>query len=343
MDPTMVTSALRIGAALGSAADVEWDEVFDAITGAVPDVCAAQVVGWDPVVSRFVVLAERGYSRSISHDLAHELPRTRWGGQLFDSDVPLLMDDAPHNFRDSPHYQENLRPAGLEDGLSAALRLDRHRVVGMLHINASVQQAFGERTRAFVGELERTVARRVDPLRSPRFEAWFGPEWTASRLVPGGTPLPLADRAASPLADDPKIQAIGAAFADLGVGTVAFLWPGPDGWYRVRLLRIPDGVRTGVILASAPYANNIGLTAREVDVATGIVAGLSNQAIAESLVVSRRTVETYVERLLGKLDCQSRGEAAGVAARAGIIRPTATPGGVGDLHRLTRGADPHWP
>ncbi|GLZ41357.1 helix-turn-helix transcriptional regulator [Actinokineospora sp. NBRC 105648] len=343
MDPTMVAAAVRIGAALGTSADVEWDEVFDAIVGAVPTLCAAQVVGWDPVARRFVILAERGYTRSISQDLAHELPRTRWGGQLFDSDVPLLMDDAPHNFRDSPHYQEMLRPAGLEDGLSAALRLGPQRVVGMLHINASVRDSFGERTRGFVHELETALARRVDPLRSPRFEAWFGPEWTASRLVPGGSPLPLADRAPSPLADDPTIQALGAVFADLSVGTVAFLWPGREGWYRVRLLRVTDGVRTGVILASAPYANALGLTAREVDVATGIVAGLSNQAIAEGLVVSRRTVETYVERLLGKLDCQSRGEAAGVAARAGIVRPTPGPGGVGDLHRLTRGAEPHWP
>ncbi|RLK53695.1 helix-turn-helix transcriptional regulator [Actinokineospora cianjurensis] len=341
MDPTMVASAVRIGAALGSGAEVEWDEVFDAITGAVPDVCAAQVTGWDPVARGFVILAERGYSRTISQDLAHELPRTRWGGQLFDSAVPLLMDDAPHNFRDSPHYQENLRPAGLEDGLSAALRLGQQRVVGILHINASVQASFGERTRSFVNELETAFARRVDPLRSPRFDAWFGPEWTASRLVPGGIPLPLADRQPSPLADDPKVQAIGAAFGELGVGTVAFLWPGPDGWYRVRLLRVTEGSRTGVILATAPYANTMGLTAREIDVATGIVAGLSNQAIAEGLVVSRRTVETYVERLLGKLDCQSRGEAAGVAARAGIIRPN--PDGVGDLNRLTRGSEPRWP
>ncbi|WP_018681457.1 helix-turn-helix domain-containing protein [Actinokineospora enzanensis] len=342
MDPSMVASAVRIGAALGSSSEVEWDEVFDALVGTVPDTCAAQITGWDPVAHRFVILAERGYSRSISQDLAYELPRTRWGGQLFDSTVPLLMDDAPHNFRDSPHYQENLRPAGLEDGLSAALRLGPHRIVGMLHLNASVAGSFGERTRTFVNELEKVLARRVDPMRSPRFEAWFGPEWTASRLVPGGTPLPLGDRDPSPLVDDPTINLLGAAFNELSAGMVAFLWPGPDGWYRVRLLKITDGVRSGIILATAPYANAMGLTAREVDVATGIVAGLSNQAIAESLVVSRRTVETYVERLLGKLDCQSRGEAAGVAARAGIIRPHPT-GGVGDLHRLTRGADPQWP
>jgi len=104
------------------------------------------------------------------------------------------------------------------------------------------------------------------------------------------------------------------------------------------MVHVVDGNRTGVTVASTPYDNEHGLTAREVDVATGIVAGLGNQAIADGLVVSRRTVETYVERLLAKLGCASRGEVAGVAARAGLIKPAAGHGDVGDLVRLTRGA-----
>lgn len=343
MDGTKVAAAVRIGTALGAGADVEWDEVFNAMTLALPDMCAVQLTGWDPVTRRFVVLAERGYQRATSRELAHELPRTRWGGQLFESRLPLLMDDMPHNFRESPHYQDRLRPAGFEDGLSAALRVDAGRRVGVLHLNAPTRRVFGEEARDFIAQLETALARRVDPLRCPRFDAWFGPEWTASRLVPGSAPLPLAGRTPSPLTADPQITALAGTFADLGVGTVAFLWPARDGWHRVRLLRVLDTHRAGVILASAPYANELGLTAREVDVATGIVAGLSNQAIAEALVVSRRTVETYVERLLGKLDCLSRGEAAGIAARAGLIRPTANPSAVGNLARLTRGTAPTWP
>ncbi|WP_433273567.1 response regulator transcription factor [Actinosynnema sp. CS-041913] len=341
MDTTKVASAVRIGSALGSGAAVEWGEVFAALRLALPEMCAVQITGWDPVSRGFVVLSEDGYNHSISQELAHELPRTRWGGQLFDSAVPLLMDDMPHNFRDSPHYQERLRPAGFEDGLSATLRLTgRKQVVGVLHANAPVRAAFGEEARRFVASVGSALARRVDPLHCPTFDAWFGPEWTASWLVPAAGPV--TGRSPAPIADDPNLRALAESFSTLGVRTVPFLWPAKDGWYRVRLLRIVDGPRNGVVAACAPFENPSGLTARELDIATGLVAGLSNQAIAESLVVSRRTVETYVERLLTKLDCQSRGEAAGIAARAGFVRPSSDPSGVGSLLRLTRGADPYW-
>ncbi|MFD7660860.1 LuxR C-terminal-related transcriptional regulator, partial [Actinosynnema sp. NPDC059797] len=265
-------------------------------------------------------------------------PRTRWGGQLFDSPVPLLMDDMPHNFRDSPHYQEQLRPAGLEDGLSAALKLGGRQVVGVLHLNAPERSAFGEEARRFVATVGEALARRVDPLRHPRLDAWFGPEWTAGWILPAQAPV--TGREPAPITYDPAVRAVAEQFAALGIRTVPFLWPGREGWHRVRLLRVADGPRGGVIAACTAFANAPGLTARELDVATGLVAGLSNQDIAEALVVSRRTVETYVERLLAKLDCRSRGEAAGVAARAGYVRPSV--GGLGDLARLTRGADDHW-
>ncbi|MEU5696451.1 helix-turn-helix transcriptional regulator [Actinosynnema sp. NPDC020468] len=339
MDTTRVASAVRIGAALGSGAHVEWEEVFAGLRSALPQMCAVQIAGWDPVARRFVVMAEDGYNRSISQELAHELPRTRWGGQLFDSARPLLMsDEVEHDFRESPHYQERLRPAGFEDGLSAALKLGRRQVVGVLHMNAPVRAAFDEDTRDFVESVGQALARRVDPLHCPKFDAWFGPEWTASWLLP--TVAAVAGRTPSPLSGDPSLRALAESFAALGVRTVPFLWPSRDGWYRVRLIRVSDGPRGGVVAASTPFENPAGLTARELDIATGLVAGLSNQAIAESLVVSRRTVETYVERLLGKLDCQSRGEAAGVAARAGYLRPS--PAGMGELSRLTRGSDPNW-
>ncbi|GAA3853134.1 hypothetical protein GCM10022243_18390 [Saccharothrix violaceirubra] len=339
MNSTRIAAAVRLGSALGSGAAVEWEEVFGALRAAMPQMCAVQINGWDPVVRRFVVMAEDGYNRSSSQELAHELPRTRWGGQLFDSAVPLLMtDNMPHDFRDSPHYQERLRPAGFEDGLSAALKVGRRQVVGVLHMNAPVRYSFTEETREFVASVGAALARRVDPLHCPRFDAWFDEHWSASWLLPAVAPV--SDRSPAPIAGDPALRALADSFAGLGVRTVPFLWPGREGWYRVRLLRVVDGPRSGVIVACTPFENHAGLTARELDIATGLVAGLSNQAIAESLVVSRRTVETYVERLLTKLDCQSRGEAAGVAARAGYVRPSPT--GLGELSRLTRGLDPGW-
>ena len=334
MERAKVSAAARIGYALGTSAGVEWEVVFGAMAEAIPDICAVQVTGWDPVGRTYHVVAERGYRKSISDDLCHGLPKTRWGGQLFASGTPLLMDDMPEHFRASPHYLEWLHPAGLEDGLSATLRVAGGRQVGVLHLNAPMRRAFGEEARDFVAQIGPVLASRVDPLASPQLDGRFGPEWTASRMVPRGEPMPLTGREPSPLARDPRLGELAELFARLPVGTLSFLWQLGGEWHQATLLQVVDTNRSGVILASTPFANEAGLTAREVDVATGIVAGLSNQAIAEGLVVSRRTVETYVERLLGKLACATRGEVAGVAARAGLIKPGT---GVGDLTRLTRG------
>jgi predicted ATPase/DNA-binding CsgD family transcriptional regulator len=52
------------------------------------------------------------------------------------------------------------------------------------------------------------------------------------------------------------------------------------------------------------------LTGRERDVALLIAEGLSNQQIADALVLSRRTVEGHVERLLRKLEVRSRTQVA---------------------------------
>ena len=59
------------------------------------------------------------------------------------------------------------------------------------------------------------------------------------------------------------------------------------------------------------------LTKRELEIAALIAEGLSNRAVAEHLVISPRTVDGHVERILAKLGFGSRTQiAAWVAARA---------------------------
>lgn len=53
-----------------------------------------------------------------------------------------------------------------------------------------------------------------------------------------------------------------------------------------------------------------GLSAREREVAMRIHRGMSNREIAEELVLSVRTVDTHVQRILGKLDFSSRAQIA---------------------------------
>jgi NarL family two-component system response regulator LiaR len=60
------------------------------------------------------------------------------------------------------------------------------------------------------------------------------------------------------------------------------------------------------------------LTQRELEVLRLVAQGLSNQAIADSLVVSERTVRTHVSSILGKLHLANRTEAALYALRQGL-------------------------
>ena len=52
------------------------------------------------------------------------------------------------------------------------------------------------------------------------------------------------------------------------------------------------------------------LTAREFEVARLVAEGLSNRAIADRLVISTRTVDGHVERILAKLEFSSRTQVA---------------------------------
>ncbi len=68
---------------------------------------------------------------------------------------------------------------------------------------------------------------------------------------------------------------------------------------------------------TAPRGDRDALTAREREVLALLGEGLSNAAIADRLVISPKTAEHHVGRVLGKLGLASRAEAAAFAARTG--------------------------
>jgi DNA-binding NarL/FixJ family response regulator len=71
---------------------------------------------------------------------------------------------------------------------------------------------------------------------------------------------------------------------------------------------------------AAPPASPLldSLTGRERDVLAGLGRGLSNAGLAASLAISEATAKTHVSRILAKLGCSSRVQAAILAKEAGI-------------------------
>jgi predicted ATPase/DNA-binding CsgD family transcriptional regulator len=67
-----------------------------------------------------------------------------------------------------------------------------------------------------------------------------------------------------------------------------------------------------------PVASEYGLTAREQEVLRLIIAGRSNQDIADTLYLSIHTVKRHVANILSKLDASSRTQAIAKAREAGM-------------------------
>jgi DNA-binding CsgD family transcriptional regulator len=66
-------------------------------------------------------------------------------------------------------------------------------------------------------------------------------------------------------------------------------------------------------------AAELGLTPRELEILPFITAGRTNAEIAKNLVISPRTVDVHISRILRKLGATRRTEAADIARRRGLV------------------------
>ena len=85
------------------------------------------------------------------------------------------------------------------------------------------------------------------------------------------------------------------------------------GQMRAQGIHIPRGPRP------ATRENPSGLTAREMEVVTLIAQGKSNREIATAMTVGEKTIETYVTRILNKLNFESRLQIATWAIEKGLF------------------------
>ncbi len=71
---------------------------------------------------------------------------------------------------------------------------------------------------------------------------------------------------------------------------------------------------------TAPLPALDQLTDREREVMGLVAAGLSNDEIAEQLVLSPATAKTHVSRVMGKLDARDRAQVVVLAYESGLVR-----------------------
>jgi DNA-binding NarL/FixJ family response regulator len=95
----------------------------------------------------------------------------------------------------------------------------------------------------------------------------------------------------------------------------ALLSPGATRALIARVVRQPE--------QQLPEAGRVAaLTAREREVLTLVASGLSNQEIAEALVLSPLTAKTHVSRIMAKLEARDRAQLVIAAYESGLVRPS---------------------
>jgi len=114
---------------------------------------------------------------------------------------------------------------------------------------------------------------------------------------------------------------------EIYAGLVALLFASFGIWLGAKLTRRPERVvvKEVPVAAAAPFVvdsarrEQLGVTARELEILGLIAAGMSNREIAEKLFVSENTVKTHSSRLFDKLDARRRTQVVRRAKEAGLL------------------------
>ncbi|MGW2518979.1 response regulator transcription factor [Streptomyces sp. NPDC001617] len=282
---------------------------------------AATLLALDPLTGAHVQVAGIGYTAKASEDLAAEFVGTPWYENVVRQELPpSISEDTGSRFRDGWFYAERVRPAGFRDGVTGALR-HRGRLVGLVHLSASGANAYDTDARRLLASVIPALAALADPVPRAGDLEGLAQESTASLVAHGGV-IDVPGRERVRALRDPAFHELLRAFADTGGRRLRLLWPAERAWHRVVLHRHGSGpVADAVLVVETPTELPYGLSPRELDVLTRAATGQTNQAIAQALYLSPRTVHTHMEHLLRKTGAVSRAEATALAVRDGLLRP----------------------
>jgi DNA-binding CsgD family transcriptional regulator len=289
---------------------------------------AATLLTIDPLTGSHVQIAGIGYTAEASQALAGEFVATPWYRNVVRRELPPSIsedaDDAGPRFRHGWFYAERVRPAGFRDGVTGALR-HRGRLVGLVHLSTESADAYDTDARRLLASVIPALAAFADPLAHAGDVHGLAGEDAASLVTDDGRVIDLPGR------DRPRVlregDGFGAllkAFTGTGGQRLRLLRPAGGGWRWVVLHRHParPGLAADAVLVhETPTELPYGLSPRELEVLTRAATGQTNQAIAQALFLSPRTVHSHVEHLLRKTGCASRAEATALAVRDGLLRP----------------------
>ncbi|MFJ9567012.1 LuxR C-terminal-related transcriptional regulator [Streptomyces fuscichromogenes] len=307
------------------------DQALRELSRALP-LDAATLLTIDPLTRTHVQVAGIGYTAEISRSLAAEFVTTPWYRNVVGQELPPSISEDTEDpealgprFRQGWFYAERVRPAGFRDGVTGALR-HRDRLVGLVHLSTERAGAYDGEARRLLASVIPALAALADPVARAA-EVHRLPEQGAASLVTADKAIDLPGRERVRALQDKEFQGLIRVFAGTGGRRLRLLWPIDSTWYRVTLHRHrPDtGLTTDAVLVhETPTEMPYGLSARELEVLTRAATGQTNQAIAQALYLSPRTVHSHIEHLLRKTGAASRAEATALAVRDGLLRPDQT-------------------
>ncbi|MER5193979.1 response regulator transcription factor [Streptomyces sp. NPDC002755] len=291
---------------------------------------AATLLAIDPITGTHVQIAGVGYPAGTSESLAAEFAATPWYANVVRRTLPQSITEdvedmaaGGQRFRNGWFYAERVRPAGFRDALTGALR-HQGRLVGLVNLSAEGPGTYDTEARLLLASILPALGALADPT-SHSGDVHDLPAGAGANLVTAGGVIDLPGREPAPVLTDPAFRRLVGEFTASGGLRLRVLWPVGRDWHRVVLRRCTTGspmARQSVLVTGTPTELPYGLSPRELEVLTRAARGQTNQAIAQALFLSPRTVHSHVEHLLRKTGSASRAEATALALRDGLLRPT---------------------